>query len=192
VILLGDLVDRGPQSRQVVDEVLGLRRAGVEIIPLMGNHEEVLLAFLAGREREFYLAIGGHRTLASYGCPAPLDHRDCLTRLPESHLAFFQELLPYWQDDEFIYVHAGLQPGVHLSQQSPDWLYWGAGSRFLEHPFDFGKRVVFGHNVHPAPLVEATRIGLDTGAVYGGTLTSLVLPAFEFVHVPSKKYWPPS
>ncbi len=192
LVFLGDFVDRGPQSRQVVEEVLGLQRRGVEIVPLMGNHEEVLLAFLAGREREFYLAIGGHRTLASYGCSDPLDCGECARRFPKEHLAFFHGLLPYWEDEEFIYVHAGLQPGVHLSQQSPDWLYWGAGSRFLDRPFDFGKRVIFGHSVHSAPLVEPNRIGLDTGAVYGGRLTALVLPAFEFVQVEANKYWPPA
>ncbi len=192
LVLLGDLVDRGPASRQVVDEILGLRRAGIEVVPLMGNHEQVLLAYLDGRDQEFYLAIGGRQTLASYGCPAPLDHHDCAGRIPGEHQAFFRSLLPYWQDDQHIYVHAGLEPGVHLSQQSPEWLYWSDGSRFADQGADFGKRVVFGHTVQPTPLVTETHIGLDTGAVYGGALTGLMLPAFEFVQVPSQKYWPPA
>ncbi len=190
LVFLGDFVDRGPHSRLVVEEIIGLQRAGIEVIPLMGNHEEVLLSFLAGRDREFYLAIGGRQTLASYGCREPFEYGACAVRIPDHHLEFFQGLLPYWHDDENIYVHAGLQPGVHLSLQSPDWLYWGAGGRFLARPFDFGKRVIFGHSVQSRPLVEPTRIGVDTGAVYGGALTCLVLPSFEFIQVPSKKYWP--
>lgn len=188
LIFLGDYVDRGPDSRGVIEEILSLRRQFSQTITLKGNHEEVLLSFLAGVDREFYLDIGGRETLSSYGCAEPFDY-DCSINIPDSHQSFLYNLLPYWEDENYIYVHAGLRPGVHLTQQSSDWLYWAAGGRFAGQKYDFGKKVIFGHSVVASPLVEEDKIGLDTGAVYGGTLTCLILPEMKFVQVPSRKYW---
>jgi len=188
LVFLGDYVDRGPDSRGVIDELLALRREYRNIITLKGNHEEVLLGFLAGRDRDFYLAIGGRETLLSYGCTEPFDYT-CSLNIPESHRQFLANLLPYWEDEHGIYVHAGLKPAVHLTQQSPDWLYWAAGGRFATQRYDFGKQVIYGHSAVSTPLVGPGKIGIDTGCVYGGTLCCLILPDGEFVQVPCRKYW---
>jgi len=190
LIFLGDYVDRGPDSRGVIEEVLALRRQFSKVVTLKGNHEEVLLSYLAGRDRDFYLSIGGRETLLSYGCVEPFAP-DCALNIPESHQSFLYSLLPYWEDEEYIYVHAGLRPGVHLSQQGPEWLYWAAGRRFESQRYDFGKTVVFGHSFVSTPLIENGKVGIDTGAVYGGSLTCLVLPGMKFVQVPGRRYWPP-
>ena len=188
LIFLGDYVDRGPDSQGVIEEILSLRREFDKIITLKGNHEEVLLNFMAGRDREFFLAIGGRETLLSYGCAEPFDY-SCSLNIPESHQNFLYNLLPYWEDEEFIYVHAGLRPGIHLTQQTPDWLYWAAGGPLASQRYDFGKKVIFGHSVVPSPLIQDDKIGIDTGAVYGGHLTCLILPEKKVVQVPSQKYW---
>lgn len=190
LIFLGDYVDRGPDSRGVIEEILELQRQSAQVIALKGNHEEMLLSYLAGRDRDFYLSVGGRQTLLSYGCTEPFNY-DCALNIPDSHQQFLYNLLPYWEDEKYIFVHAGLSPGIHLTQQSPDWLYWAAGGNFAAQRYDFGKRVIFGHSVVSTPVVKPEKIGLDTGCVYGGNLSCLVLPDLEFVQVRCRKYWPP-
>ncbi|MDA8160267.1 MAG: metallophosphoesterase family protein [Desulfobacteraceae bacterium] len=187
VVFLGDYIDRGPESRQVIDFILGLRGAGLRVIALMGNHEQMLLEFLTGRDDYGYLQVGGAATLASYGCPPGLARG---FSLPAEHHRFLLELLPYWQDDFAIYVHAGLKPGCPLALQPKDWLLW-AREEFLDADGEFGKRVIYGHTPFPQPRVEPWRIGIDTGAVYGWRLTCLILPEMAFVQVPGLPIWPP-
>ncbi|MFH1215955.1 MAG: metallophosphoesterase family protein [Pseudomonadota bacterium] len=183
IIFLGDYIDRGPDSKKVVSFVIRLMdQAPGRVIPLLGNHEQIFLASLTGENRDFFLRMGGDKTLLSYGITPPFSGQ-IASRIPVSHLHFFNELLLCWEDDDYIYVHAGLQPHVHVSQQSPRWCCW-AREQFLGSDFDFGKKVVFGHTPFDKPLIEKNRIGIDTGAVYGGRLTCLVLPDFEFVSVP--------
>jgi serine/threonine protein phosphatase 1 len=91
----------------------------------------------------------------------------------------------HWEDQHAIYVHAGLQPGCHLSQQTAQWCLW-AREQFIHTTYDFGKPVVFGHTAFNEPLLALNRIGIDTGAVYGGQLTALLLPEREFISVPGE------
>lgn len=189
LVFLGDYVDRGPDSMQVVAELLKLQKQCDHVIFLKGNHEQVFLNYLSGKDRDFYLLIGGRETAASYGINDPLTENP-LAKIPPEHVSFFDELLPYWEDDSYIYVHAGIQPGVHLTQQTPDWLFWGRGGKFADLKYDFGKQVVYGHTVCRPPIVEVNKIGIDTGAVYGGDLTCLILPDMEFVSVRGRNYWP--
>ena len=182
LIFLGDYIDRGPDSKKVVSEIIRLmEEAPGRVIPLMGNHEQVFLASLAGDTRDFYLKMGGDATLRSYGVNPPFTGQ-IASHIPVSHYHFFDELLLLWEDAHYIYVHAGLNPQVHLSQQSPRWCCW-ARDQFLPCSHDFGKPVIFGHTPFEKPLIEKNKIGIDTGAVYGGKLTCLVLPDFEFINV---------
>lgn len=181
VVFLGDYIDRGADSRGVVDEVIGLRKRNRRVITLMGNHEEMFLRFLSGEEQEFFLAMGGRETLASYGVKSPYD-RKAMAAIPADHLQFFNGLLTCWEDEQAIYVHAGLKPGVHLSQQPREWLLW-ARDNYLTCGHAFGKPVVSGHTPCLVPLRDAHKIVIDTGAVYGGRLTCLVLPDLEFIQV---------
>jgi len=185
VVFLGDYIDRGPDSRQVIDEILGIKKRLPRVITLMGNHEQMLLHFLEGKEEAPYLEVGGTETLASYGITPGDPH--CL-ELPPRHLDFFRGLIPFWQNQEAIYVHAGLMPGRPLALQPKSWLLW-AREEFLDSAYDFGKPVIYGHTPFLKPRLEKHRIGIDTGAVYGGHLTCLILPDMEFVQVKGTAYW---
>ena len=186
VVFLGDYIDRGPNSREVVSTILELQKGPARIITLMGNHERMLLRALEGRERPLYLRCGGYQTLLSYEI---IDAFDGPITLPPDHLAFFHRLLPYWEDREHIFVHAGLEPDVPLAMQNERWLLW-ARHEFTRSTYDFGKRVIYGHSPQPEPRIETNKIGLDTGAVYGGHLTCLILPAMECVSVEGHRHWP--
>lgn len=163
LVFLGDYVDRGPDSAGVVAELLQLQRRFPQSIFLRGNHEEMLLDVLAGHDPTVFLGNGGGTTIASYeardGWPPPAEHR-----------AFFDRLLTLYETDRFIFVHAGLRPGVPVAGQEPGDLLW-IRAAFLHSDYSWGKTVVFGHTPHAEPLLDPERIALDTGCVYGGQLT---------------------
>jgi serine/threonine protein phosphatase 1 len=172
VIFIGDYIDRGPDSKGVVDIILNLRKKHGKTITLMGNHEFMFVNALKDIGVSDFLAMGGDATLNSYGIA--LDSlQDIHTKIPGEHLIFFQELLLYWEDQNNIYVHAGLQPGVHLTQQSMDWLLW-AREDFINLTYNFGKKVIFGHTPFDKPKTDDNKIGIDTGAVYGGHLNIII------------------
>lgn len=103
-------------------------------------------------------------------------------KIPAEHLSFFESLLPYYETDQYLFVHAGLRPGATVACQSARDLQW-IRREFIDSEDDFGKRVVFGHTHFNAPLVAENKIGIDTGAVYGGSLTCVELPALKFYQV---------
>jgi serine/threonine protein phosphatase 1 len=163
VVFLGDYVDRGPETRGVIEFLLEFRQAMPRSVFLKGNHEAMLLDYLEGRNRLLYIINGGGVTLASY--------RHCdQGRIPPEHLAFFRDLLPYYETERFIFVHAGLRPGLAPARQNPEDLLW-IRQEFLSSDYDWGKTVVFGHTPVETPYFAAGRIGLDTGAGHGRALT---------------------
>ncbi len=180
VVFIGDYIDRGPDSRGVVETVLELRRRIPRVVCLMGNHERMFLDYLEDpTAAEFFLANGGDTTLRSYGIrkrKAP-----GFDVLPEEHRRFFESLVLWHESERHIFVHAGLRPGVPLTDQDPSDLLWIRGE-FLWSAASFGKVVVFGHTPSPSwePFEDGVKIGIDTGAVYGGPLTCLELPAMRF------------
>ena len=179
VIFIGDFIDRGPDSKGVIDIVLDLRREHGRVITLMGNHEYMFLGAIKGYGWNEFLNMGGQATLESYDIPVE-SVKGLSELLPREHLLFFEGLLPYWEDEGHIYVHAGLQPGKHLSQQAPDWLFWSR-EEFINSTFNYGKKVIYGHTPFNLPRVEPNKIGIDTGAVYGNVLTCLILPDMKFM-----------
>lgn len=179
LVLIGDYIDRGSQSRGVVDYVLGLRGAYAKLVCLCGNHESMLLNYLEGEEEELYLQNGGGATLRDYGIFLSDSPRVRKEKIPAEHLRFFESLPPYYETDQYLFVHAGLRPGVPVACQSAWDLQW-IRREFIDSKGDFGKRVVFGHTHFSAPLVAENKIGIDTGAVYGGRLTCVELPALKF------------
>lgn len=185
VIFIGDYIDRGPDSKGVIDIILNLKREHHRVITLLGNHELMLLNAIKGYAEKDFLSMGGEATLQSYSIPIE-SINDLLVRLPEDHLAFFEQLLPCWENEEYIFVHAGLQPGIHLTQQSPDWLFWSR-DEFIKSSYDFGKKVIYGHTPYDHPKIDTNKIGIDTGAVYGNTLTCLILPEIKLIFVENKK-----
>jgi serine/threonine protein phosphatase 1 len=184
-IFLGDYVDRGADSKAVIDSILSLQKNNPRVIPLMGNHDWLFLQHLNGLDNSLFLQVGGRQTLASYGLSPTFDRAEIDRLVPLKHLAFLKNLPLLWEDQHAIYVHAGLQPGRHPSQQTPQWCLW-AREQFIHTTYEFGKPVVFGHTVFTEPLLTPNRFGIDTGAVYGGRLTALLLPQREFISVPGE------
>jgi len=181
LLFIGDYIDRGPDSRGVVDYVLDLKERMRSVICLRGNHEQMLLNYLChGRDRDLFLFNGGRGTLASYGFPSTMDRKEIV--LPGHHMEFFQSLLPWYETEDYIFVHAGLRPGIPLDKQSPEDLMW-IRYEFIDSSHDFGRVVVFGHTHMAEPLIEPNKIGIDTGAVYGGSLTCVALPGKEIYQV---------
>lgn len=190
-IFLGDYVDRGENSSGVLDYLLELRKIFADTIFLMGNHEKMFLDFLSGVDRALFIYNGGESTLRSYlgrqqnvwSKMGALTENEALNYLvPQNHRAFLDELHHYYENENYIMVHAGLRHGIPLDKQSLDDLVW-IREEFIYSEEDFGKRVIFGHTPFVRPLVLPNKIGIDTGAVYGNHLTCLILPDLEFVSV---------
>lgn len=169
IVFLGDLIDRGQDSRGVVEFLLAFGREYPKTVFLRGNHEDMLLDHLAGGGRYapgVYLMNGGRETLEGYG-RSP----EGGLRLPPAHREFFGALRWMHESRGFIFVHAGLRPGVPLDRQDPMDMVW-IREEFLRARHDFGKPVVFGHTPdweikNELPLF----LGIDTRAVAGGCLT---------------------
>ncbi len=177
LIFLGDYIDRGTDSKKVVEEVINLK-SQYHIITLLGNHEKMLLDILQkSLPIEMWLFNGGETTLLSYGIKKYNISSDLF---PSEHIEFFKSLLPYYEMGNYIFVHAGLKPNIPLGKQSIDDLVW-IRDEFIYSDCDFGKVVVFGHTPLAEPLFLKNKIGIDTGAVYGGKLTCLVLPEKEII-----------
>ena len=193
VIYLGDYVDRGPNSYAVVElllkEPLRARLDNLETVHLLGNHEALLLRFLEDPEiTEVWFMNGGDVTLRSYGVDpwqssasnsfAQGLRRAFLNRAPPSHLSFLRNLQLSHEEGDYLFVHAGVRPGVALDAQKAEDLIW-IREEFINSKRDFGRVVVHGHTPQRSPQSRANRIGIDTGAVYGGKLTAVVLEGTE-------------
>ncbi|MBW1775980.1 MAG: serine/threonine protein phosphatase [Deltaproteobacteria bacterium] len=179
LVFIGDYVDRGPASYEVVDFLIDLKTRVKNVVFIKGNHEDMLLKYLSGHDRFTYLMNGGQSTLDSYlkrkapGMRHPI---------PKSHLAFYDSLILYHETPEFLFVHAGIRKQIPLERQDTDDLLW-IRSEFIKSDYDFKKRVVFGHTPFRQPLVMPNKIGIDTGAVYGNKLTCVKLPDMVFYQV---------
>ena len=171
LVFIGDYIDRGPQSREVVDYLLGLP---YRCVFLLGNHEKMLLDYLSGKDDGLFLPNGGMATLRSYGGEA--------SGIPPAHLSFFNSLRPIYETPEYLFVHAGIRPMVPLDKQDLEDLVW-IRQEFFQFIGHFPKPVVFGHTPLRVVLLQPDRIGIDTGCVYGGKLTCLKLPQREVIQV---------
>lgn len=180
LVFLGDYVDRGLKSKQVVDRLIA-GFPGFETHFLRGNHDETLLQFLDDATvAEAWKNYGGLETLASYGVSRTRtgDWRDSQAefreKIPADHLSFFRDLKLNVTFGDYLFVHAGLRPGIPISSQSPHDMMW-IRDDFLNSRADFGPIVVHGHTPKPKPDVQSNRIGIDTGAYMTRILTALVL-----------------
>jgi serine/threonine protein phosphatase 1 len=187
LVFLGDYVDRGPDSRGVVDILLTRLPDGFDAHFLKGNHEALLLGFPYGATPlEHWRINGGDATMASYGvdierllvsgASANAWRSAFAEALPSTHLAFFKTLELSLSVGDYLFVHAGLRPGVPLSAQGESDLIWIRGP-FLDHAGSFDQIVVHGHTPGDEPVVRPNRIGIDTGAFFTGRLTALRLEA---------------
>jgi len=179
LVFLGDYIDRGPQSFEVVAYLADLKQRYANTIFLKGNHEEMLEKYLSGEDRITYLVNGGQQTLESYmNRPRPEGE----PAIPSTHLEFFKSLRIYYETQNYIFVHAGLKNKVPLEKQKTEDLLW-IRRRFIESKYDYGKMVVFGHTPLHEPLLLPNKIGIDTGAVYGNRLSCVRLPELVFYTV---------
>lgn len=184
LIYLGDYVDRGPASCEVLDRLVAGPPEGFEQVCLMGNHEEMMLGFLTGDPGlgGLWLDYGGDETCRSYGLdpnerPAVLAEA-LRARLPESHRALLWRLALSHREEGYFFAHAGIRPGVPLARQQRADLIWIRGP-FHRSEADHGGVVVHGHSPVTEPENLHNRINVDTGAVYGNTLTAVVLAGRE-------------
>lgn len=182
LLFIGDYIDRGSSSREVVDYVIRLREEYKNVICLLGNHEQMLLRYLDGIDEEMYLYNGGTATLFAYGISRASTQVARKEKVPAEHLLFFQSLLPYYETKDYIFVHAGLASGLPLDGQAIHDLLW-LRQEFVYSDYDFGKMVIFGHSPLIYPLIMPNKIGIDTGAVFGGKLTCVELPAVKIYQV---------
>jgi serine/threonine protein phosphatase 1 len=172
VVFLGDYIDRGPDSKGTIEYLIDFGKRFPRTVFLKGNHEDMFLDYLADRDPLNFLLNGGEKTLESYGGEEGI---------PESHRRFLHGLETSFATDEFIFVHAGLRPGIPLEEQDEHDLIWIRGE-FIHSEYDWGRTVVFGHTPQQEPLLTETRIGLDTGAVYGRYLTCCEVEQRRFWH----------
>jgi UDP-2,3-diacylglucosamine pyrophosphatase LpxH len=182
LVFVGDLIDRGPQSAQVIEHLRRYRRHGVTPRFLLGNHEEVLLRILAGDSSLIakWCSFGGAECLESYGADARkiarLGDSEALEAvrkaIPKAHVDFLESFADSCRFGDFLFVHAGIRPGVEIDQQRQTDLRW-IREPFLLDETDHGFVVVHGHTIRPEVEVRPNRVGIDTGAYRTGVLTAL-------------------
>jgi serine/threonine protein phosphatase 1 len=175
LIFIGDYIDRGDNSKGVVDYILALKSYSAFVQCLVGNHEVMLLDYLKGKHQELYLLNGGWHTMRSYQA----SHSEQNLMIPPEHMSFYNSLETLVELEHYYIVHAGFRPGVKVEEQSLEDMVW-IREPFFSSEYEFGKRVIFGHTPFYEPLVREDKIGIDTGAVRGNRLTCLELPEMRF------------
>ncbi|ABC23906.1 metallophosphoesterase family protein [Rhodospirillum rubrum] len=187
VVFLGDYVDRGPGSADVLDLLAGWAPPDLQVVCLKGNHEAMMMAFLAEPEGgKRWIASGGAAALASYGITLASTKGGDLRRagealnrvLPAHHRRFLEGLALSHVEGDYCFVHAGLRPGRALKDQDADDLLW-IRKPFLTFEGTFPHMVVHGHTPSREPVIRPHRLGIDTGAWTRGMLTCVVLEGSE-------------
>ncbi len=181
LVFLGDYVDRGDNTREVIDFLIDLSRR-TPCVFLRGNHEDMFITFLEfDSNRTIFFANGGLKTIESYVRPERFTSNDQVARLlPDTHRDFLSDLGLYHEDEGYVYVHAGIQPGRAMRDQDRYDLLW-IRDEFIFTPTGMDKKVIFGHTPFARPMVKTDKIGIDTGAVYGGVLTAMEIPGETFI-----------
>lgn len=198
VVFLGDYIDRGPESKEVINTILDLKKK-MKVICLMGNHERMFLDFLAQQdspEAHSFIFNGGGATLASYSSGPEEFHID------EEHMNFFSELLPFYEWGDYFFVHAGV-PAIRLNKIHPleheHCLLWSRDEFLSLKDYQWEKIIVHGHTPVEDVQILKNRINLDTGCVYDGMLSAINLTTKQlysvqkrdsYVHVTLKSEFP--
>lgn len=194
VIHLGDLVDRGPDCRGVVQFLIDGMALGEPWHVLKGNHDRMFTGFLSDMHHQdeglrgdlswLHPRLGGAATLASYGVRHPADrplapvHAEAVAAVPQAHVDFIDSRPTWLQRGEVVYVHAGIRPGVPMPDQRETDLVW-IRAGFLDDPRDHGFLVVHGHTALDHATHYGNRVNIDSSAAYGGPLTAIVIEGRE-------------
>ena len=188
LILLGDLVDRGPDSASVIERAMRLGAPFDKVATLIGNHEECFLAALTGELKRvrYFIRIGGDATIRSYwrddATYAAATFEEVAERfpgvVPQSHVEFLGRGEDMIRIGDYVFVHAGVRPGIPLDRQKTSDLRW-IREEFLESEDSHGGVIVYGHTISESVDEAANRIGIDTGAYLTGRLTALGLEGSE-------------
>ena len=179
LIFLGDYIDRGPNSKRVIDRLMG-PIPGFRVHFLMGNHEAMLIDCLDSSDPEawaVWLMNGGSDTVASFGegfAPDLMTEAGLRDALGHARIEWLRALKLFHVAGNYVFVHAGISPGVSLENQKKRNLLW-IRERFLSSKTDHGRIIVHGHTPVPCAEIHSNRINLDSGAVYGGPLTAIAL-----------------
>jgi serine/threonine protein phosphatase 1 len=195
LLYVGDYVDRGLESRQVIDRLLTRPPEGFEVVHLRGNHEEAFLGFLEGKPIAFdWFKYGGLETLYSYEVAIPRKpstdrefdevRRQAVAAVPPAHVEFLRTCGLWHVEGDYAFVHAGIRPGVPLESQHPADLLWIRDAFLASRADHGGKIIVHGHTICERPEIRPNRINIDTGAYASGRLTCLVLEGADrrFLH----------
>lgn len=197
IVFVGDLIDRGPSSAQVVERLRNYRPSGLRIVFLLGNHEEVMLRILRGDASLIpsWLSFGGRASLKSYGVDPRLVTKSgdaeavAMIRkaIPESHVKFLKTFVDTCRFGDYLFVHAGIRPGVELDRQLQSDLRW-IREPFLFDETDHGFVVVHGHTISREVEERPNRIGIDTGAFKTNVLTALAIEGAQRWYVDTRVF----
>lgn len=176
LVFMGDYIDRGPDSKAVVDYLLDLSQHHDKLVLLRGNHEQMALDAMRAAEGrtdlDWYLAPNGAKaTLKSYG-----------GALHPAHAFMFQSLLLCYETDDYFFCHAGVDANFPLHKQPKETLLW-MREPFIHSTLDYGKKIVFGHTQLEEVLITPNKIGIDTGCVKGRKLSAIQLPTEQVFSV---------
>jgi len=185
IVYLGDFIDRGPHSKEVIDTLLNSERPNIDYVYLRGNHEQTLLdCWETPLLIPSWLSYGGLSALASYQVAiskVPTKLQDLVViqqqmkeKLPASHYQFLSNTKLSYSLGSYFFVHAGIYPKRSLARQQPEDLLW-IRDEFIQSNKTHEKIIVHGHTVSDQPQLLNNRIGIDTGAYCSGILTCLVL-----------------
>ena len=190
IVHIGDLVDRGPDSQGVIEYLQAGVASGENWVVLKGNHDRMFTGFLSDvkyhdeglRSDLSYLhyKIGGAATVASYGVKNAADrrivsvHQEAIAAVPQAHRDFLESCPVLFNRGEVMFVHAGVRAGVPLDQQTETDLMWIRGA-FLQSGQDYGPLIVHGHTAIDRPRNYGNRVNIDSGAAYGGPLSTVVI-----------------
>lgn len=188
LIFLGDYIDRGSNSKGVIDYILNLRKEQITNVHcLKGNHEEIFLQFYHNQIspfKEHYLANGGFECIQSYGyVPEDVLLGEVEFEISDEHMEFYNSLDIGIELDKHILVHAGLNPKLKITEQKEEEVLW-IRDPFIRNRHNFERIVIFGHTPLKSPYIDIPyKVGIDTGLVYGNMLTSIELRSMKMFHI---------
>ncbi len=178
IIFLGDYIDRGPESKEVIDSIIYLQ-GKFKVVALKGNHEDLCLKAYSDEKNnaDIWIYNGGGNTLKSYKN----------MKVSKKHLDWMRKLPLYFETERYIFVHAGLLPGKPLRDQNEHTLMW-IRNDFIESDYDWSKVIVFGHTPTINPIVQNNKIGIDTCAFRTSRLTAVIFSKNEGLRYPKFVY----